>query len=215
MNQTRVSTSWSCLISIILWPPNRNQKLLSVHRSGNLNSHSRCTEWNRLNISHAWISCLLSFGFTKVSSDFSGQFFSSRVFLSSPHRSKNPPSWWKLWKLERWCCCSPASTPAGRPLSWRWVVQDFFAWSWMGRWRSTLVSTCFPLQNYDDGSGDKQYGHALVAGIDRYPRRVTKTMGKKKIAKRSRIKPFLKVVNYNHVMPTRYVFFFKTFLFFF
>jgi len=30
-------------------------------------------------------------------------------------------------------------------------------------------------------------------------------MGKKKIAKRSNIKPFLKVVNYNHLMPTRYV----------
>ncbi|OWA54696.1 60S ribosomal protein L27 [Hypsibius exemplaris] len=60
------------------------------------------------------------------------------------------------------------------------------------------------IKNYDEGSGDKQYGHALVAGIDRYPRKVTKTMGKKKIAKRSRIKPFVKVVNYNHVMPTRY-----------
>jgi len=30
-------------------------------------------------------------------------------------------------------------------------------------------------------------------------------MGKKKIARRSKVKPFLKVVNYNHVMPTRYV----------
>jgi len=60
------------------------------------------------------------------------------------------------------------------------------------------------IKNYDDGAGDKQYGHCLVAGIDRYPRKVTKTMGKKKIAKRSRIKPFVKVVNYNHVMPTRY-----------
>ena len=31
-------------------------------------------------------------------------------------------------------------------------------------------------------------------------------MSKKKIAKRSRVKTFLKVVNYNHFMPTRYVF---------
>lgn len=30
-------------------------------------------------------------------------------------------------------------------------------------------------------------------------------MGKKKLAKRSKIKPFVKYVNYNHIMPTRYV----------
>merc|ERR1711937_705976 len=56
----------------------------------------------------------------------------------------------------------------------------------------------------DEGTSDKPFSHALVAGIDRYPRKVTKKMSKKKVAKRSAIKPFLKVVNYNHVMPTRY-----------
>eukprot|EP00972_Heterocapsa_arctica_P057676 8507734-Heterocapsa_arctica.AAC.1 len=30
-------------------------------------------------------------------------------------------------------------------------------------------------------------------------------MGKKKIAKRTRVKPFIKYVNYNHIMPTRYM----------
>merc|ERR1711879_654881 len=55
----------------------------------------------------------------------------------------------------------------------------------------------------DDGTTDKPFGHALVAGIDRYPRKVTKRMAKKKIKMRSKIKPFLKVVNY-HLMPTRY-----------
>ncbi|CAO2627754.1 60S ribosomal protein L27 [Lemmus lemmus] len=29
-------------------------------------------------------------------------------------------------------------------------------------------------------------------------------MGKKKVAKRSKIKSFVKVYNYNHLMPTRY-----------
>ena len=29
-------------------------------------------------------------------------------------------------------------------------------------------------------------------------------MGKKTVEKRSRVKPFIKVVNYNHLMPTRY-----------
>ena len=59
------------------------------------------------------------------------------------------------------------------------------------------------FQNYDEGSPDKPYGHALVAGIDRYPRKVTKRMGKKKIKQRSKIKSFVRVFNYNHLMPTR------------
>lgn len=58
-------------------------------------------------------------------------------------------------------------------------------------------------QNYDDGSSDKPYGHALVAGISRYPRPVTKKMGKKKIKQRSKVKAFIKVYNYNHLLPTR------------
>ena len=61
------------------------------------------------------------------------------------------------------------------------------------------------VKNYDDGTSDKPYGHALVAGISRYPLKVTKKMNKKKTAKRSRIKPFVKVYNYNHLMPTRLV----------
>jgi large subunit ribosomal protein L27e len=60
------------------------------------------------------------------------------------------------------------------------------------------------VKNYDDGTADKQYGHALVAGVDRYPRKVTKKMGKKKIKQRSKVKSFVKVFNYNHLMPTRY-----------
>jgi len=44
-----------------------------------------------------------------------------------------------------------------------------------------------------------------VAGIDRYPRKVTRAMSKEKIEKRSKMKPFLKYVNYSHLMPTRYV----------
>ena len=45
----------------------------------------------------------------------------------------------------------------------------------------------------DEGTTDKPFSHALVAGIDRYPRKVTKKMSKKKIQKRSKVKPFLKV----------------------
>ena len=60
------------------------------------------------------------------------------------------------------------------------------------------------VKSQDEGTKDRLYGHALVAGIDRYPRIVTRRMSKKKIRKRSRIKPFVKVLNYNHLMPTRY-----------
>uniref|UniRef100_U5EXH8 Large ribosomal subunit protein eL27 n=1 Tax=Corethrella appendiculata TaxID=1370023 RepID=U5EXH8_9DIPT len=60
------------------------------------------------------------------------------------------------------------------------------------------------LKTFDDGAPDKQFGHALVAGIDRYPRRVTRKMNKSRIHKRTKIKPFIKLLNYNHLMPTRY-----------
>lgn len=60
------------------------------------------------------------------------------------------------------------------------------------------------IKNQDDGTGDRPYGHALVVGISRYPKKVTKSMGKKKQNKRSKIKPFIKVYNANHLMPTRY-----------
>ncbi|XP_051031860.1 60S ribosomal protein L27-like [Phodopus roborovskii] len=56
------------------------------------------------------------------------------------------------------------------------------------------------VKNIDDGTSDHPYSHALVAGIDHYPRKVTAAMDKKKIAKRSKIKSFVKVYNYNHLM---------------
>merc|ERR1712213_43518 len=60
------------------------------------------------------------------------------------------------------------------------------------------------VKETNEGTQDRMYGYALVAGIDRYPRKVTKSMGKKKIASRNKLKPFVKVINYNHIMPTRY-----------
>ncbi|KAI8142814.1 ribosomal L27e protein family-domain-containing protein [Fennellomyces sp. T-0311] len=60
------------------------------------------------------------------------------------------------------------------------------------------------VRNHDEGTKDRPYGYAVVAGIERYPLKVTRAMGKKKLAKRSKVKPFVKIVNYNHMMPTRY-----------
>ncbi|XP_013785667.1 60S ribosomal protein L27-like [Limulus polyphemus] len=59
------------------------------------------------------------------------------------------------------------------------------------------------VKNNDEGTSDKPYGHAFVAGIDRYPRKVVRRMSKKRQKKYNKIKPFLKVFNYNHLMPTR------------
>lgn len=67
---------------------------------------------------------------------------------------------------------------------------------------------CLPIDpvavvyvHYSDAQ--RPYGHALVAGIERVPKKVVKAMSKKRVEKRSNLKPFLKVVNYNHIMPTR------------
>jgi large subunit ribosomal protein L27e len=60
------------------------------------------------------------------------------------------------------------------------------------------------IQPYDAGSKSHPFAYAIVAGIERYPLKVTRRMGQKKVEKRSRIKPFIKVINYNHLMPTRY-----------
>uniref|UniRef100_A0A670K5L0 60S ribosomal protein L27 n=1 Tax=Podarcis muralis TaxID=64176 RepID=A0A670K5L0_PODMU len=59
------------------------------------------------------------------------------------------------------------------------------------------------VKNIDDGTSDRPYSHALVAGINHYPHKVTASMGRK-IAKHSKIKSFVKIYNYSHLMPTRY-----------
>jgi len=61
------------------------------------------------------------------------------------------------------------------------------------------------VKTFDDSTSDKRFSHCLIAGIDRLPRKVTKAMSKKKVEKRSKIKPFVKYVNLRHVFPTRYI----------
>merc|ERR1712061_373199 len=60
------------------------------------------------------------------------------------------------------------------------------------------------VRNYDDGTNARPYGHALVVGLSKYPRKVTKRSSEKTREKRSKLKTFVKLVNYNHLMPTRY-----------
>jgi len=67
--------------------------------------------------------------------------------------------------------------------------------------------------------GERVYPNAaLIVGIDTYPKRVTKKSIKanaklegeakaeaeKKVAKRMTLKPFIKQINFTHIMPTRY-----------
>merc|ERR1719163_1666532 len=61
------------------------------------------------------------------------------------------------------------------------------------------------VKTFDEGTKARAFGHCLVAGIAKAPLQVTKNMGKKKIEKRTKVKAFVKYINYNHIMPTRYV----------
>ncbi|KAI4243993.1 MAG: hypothetical protein L6R40_003204 [Gallowayella cf. fulva] len=70
-----------------------------------------------------------------------------------------------------------------------------------GRYAGKKVVIIQPL---DSGSKSHSFPHALVAGIERYPSGVTRRMSKARQAKRSKVKPFIKIINYNHIMPTRY-----------
>lgn len=60
------------------------------------------------------------------------------------------------------------------------------------------------MKPIDEGTSEKPFGQALVAGIARYPRRVVRRMNREKVKKNTRIKPFIKCINYNHILPTRY-----------
>ncbi|KAK9810065.1 hypothetical protein WJX72_004189 [[Myrmecia] bisecta] len=60
------------------------------------------------------------------------------------------------------------------------------------------------VKNFDDGTSSRPYGHAIVVGLSKEPRKVTKNRSAKVQARRSSIKTFIKVANYQHLMPTRY-----------
>jgi large subunit ribosomal protein L27e len=45
---------------------------------------------------------------------------------------------------------------------------------------------CVVVQQRDEGTKERPYPHAIVMGVERAPLKVTKSMGKKRIAKVSR-----------------------------
>ncbi|KAL2340174.1 hypothetical protein Fmac_008114 [Flemingia macrophylla] len=60
------------------------------------------------------------------------------------------------------------------------------------------------VRTFDEGTRERPYGHCMVAGIKKYPSKVIRKDSAKKTAKKSRVKAFVKLVNYQHLMPTRY-----------
>ncbi|WPK26731.1 hypothetical protein PUMCH_004091 [Australozyma saopauloensis] len=60
------------------------------------------------------------------------------------------------------------------------------------------------VKPHDDGTKSHAFAHAIVVGIETAPLKVTKAHSEKQIAKRTKVKAFVKLVNYNHLMPTRY-----------
>lgn len=66
--------------------------------------------------------------------------------------------------------------------------------------KKALVVRC-----YDEGNKARKFPNALVVGVARQPRNVNRRTSKKQFLKRTTVKPFVKFVNFNHLMPTRYV----------
>eukprot|EP00803_Ostreobium_quekettii_P002060 evm.model.scf_1352.2 EVM.evm.TU.scf_1352.2 scf_1352:13996-16242(+) len=63
------------------------------------------------------------------------------------------------------------------------------------------------VKTYDDGTSGRMYGHALVCGLAKEPRRVselTRLTGILFTEGWEGVGTFIKLVNYNHMMPTRY-----------
>lgn len=60
------------------------------------------------------------------------------------------------------------------------------------------------MRPHDDGTKSHSFGHAIVVGIENGPSRVLRRHDAKAAERKTKIKPFVKLVNYNHLMPTRY-----------
>ncbi|XP_044955209.1 60S ribosomal protein L27-3-like [Hordeum vulgare subsp. vulgare] len=57
---------------------------------------------------------------------------------------------------------------------------------------------------FKEQNRDRPYVHCLVVGLDKYPKKVIRKDSAKKTTKKSGVKVFLKLVNFTHLMPTRY-----------
>eukprot|EP01111_Echinosteliopsis_oligospora_P001891 TRINITY_DN12772_c1_g1_i1.p1 TRINITY_DN12772_c1_g1~~TRINITY_DN12772_c1_g1_i1.p1 ORF type:complete len:136 (+),score=19.99 TRINITY_DN12772_c1_g1_i1:224-631(+) len=60
------------------------------------------------------------------------------------------------------------------------------------------------VKTFENGTKQRPWPHCIATGINRYPKKVAKRHSKKQVALRSRIKTFVKVFGFPHLMPTRY-----------
>jgi len=60
------------------------------------------------------------------------------------------------------------------------------------------------VKTSDEGTKEHSFPHALVVGLETAPRQVRANMTKEQVVKRSGVRTFIKFINYQHLMPTRY-----------
>lgn len=60
-------------------------------------------------------------------------------------------------------------------------------------WKQLLTLQVVVIKQHDEGNKEHGFPYVIAAGIERYPLKVNKRMGAKKLARRSKIKPFVKV----------------------
>ena len=65
---------------------------------------------------------------------------------------------------------------------------------------------------FEEGNGKYKFPHALVCGVARPPRKVTRRMNEKKVNKKTTMQVFTKVINLQHFMPTRFWILFRIWL---
>lgn len=61
------------------------------------------------------------------------------------------------------------------------------------------------LSVFNEPSETRKYPHAIVLGIEKAPKLLSKDMTQEQMVKRTQIKTFIKTVNYNHLLLTRHV----------
>ncbi|KAJ5647655.1 60S ribosomal protein L27-A, partial [Penicillium lividum] len=104
-------------------------------------------------------------------------------------------------RLFRTPTTNPPTSPLNGTFTMKFMKVGRVAIITRGRYAGKKVVI---VQPSDTGSKAHPFPFAIVAGIERYPQKVTRRMGKKLVDRRSKVKPFIKVINYNHLMPTRY-----------
>lgn len=60
------------------------------------------------------------------------------------------------------------------------------------------------IASYPQPTEERKYPHCLVLGISEAPKKLTKGMTQEQLTKRTQVKLFMKLVNYNHLLLTRH-----------